>query len=103
MNEEPITAVTANEIRNSAIAPITLPACTRSTVQPGGLPATSRRRRIRSAASLPESRRASCRALAWNGAITRSAKDSSYSLVSSVGALPSACTSATERSTPETA
>ena len=35
--------------------------------------------------------------------MTRSANDSSYSLVSSVGALLSACTRATERSTPDTA
>ena len=33
----PITAVRASEIRNSAIAPITLPAWTRSTVQPDGV------------------------------------------------------------------
>src|SRR4051794_14329114 len=57
---------------------------------------------MRSAASLPESLRATLRARAWNGAMIRSANDSSYSLVSSLGALVSAWTRATERSTPET-
>src|SRR4051794_17017762 len=103
VNDAPITVVRASEIKKSAMAPITLPACTRSTVQPTGLPATSSRRRIRSAASLPDSRRATSRAFDCSGAITRSPNDSSYSLVSSGAALPSACTSATERSTPETA
>src|SRR3954451_1724395 len=103
VNDAPITVVRASEIRKRAIAPITLPACTRSTVQPTGLPATSRRRRMRSAASPPDSRRAIRTARAWNGAMTRSANDSSYSLVSSVGALLRACTRATERSTPDTA
>src|SRR5580765_6204646 len=96
-------AVRASEIRNIAIAPITLPAWTRSMVQSSGLPATSRRRRIRSAASLPDSRRASESALDWNGAMMRSVNDSSYSRVSAVGALVSAWTRATERSTPLTA
>ena len=48
---------------------------------------------MRSAASLPESRRAILDARSWSGAMTRSANDSSNSLVSSGGAFVSACTS----------
>src|SRR6478735_3741337 len=103
VNDAPITVVSASEIKKSVIAPITLPAWTRSTVHPTGLPATSSRRRIRSAASPPDRRRAMSTARAWTGAMTRSANDSSYSLVSSVGALLRACTRATDRSTPDTA
>src|SRR3954463_4857747 len=94
--------VRATETKDIAIAPTTLPACTRSTVQPSGLPATSRRLRMRSGASLPDRRRATFEARPCSGAMIRSANDSSYSLVSSLGALVRACTRATERSTPLT-
>src|SRR3954454_3314185 len=100
---KPITVVNASEIMNSAIAPITLPAWTRSTVQPIGLPAMSSLTRIRSGASAPDIRLASLEALCWNGPMIRSENDSSYSLASSVGAPVRACTRATERSTPVTA
>src|SRR6201986_1152804 len=99
----PTTVVNASEIMNRVIAPITLPAWTRSTVHPTGLPAMVSLPLIRSGASAPESRFATRDARCWNGAMIRSENDSSYSLVSSVGAPVRACTRATERSTPETA
>src|SRR4051794_30257423 len=81
-------------------APITLPDRTRSTVQPGGLPARSSLRRIRSAVSAPEKRRPSFVARFSNGSRTRSAKDRSSWSVSSLGAWVIASRTASERMTP---
>ena len=84
-----------------AIAPTTLPLITRSTVQPGGLPARSSLRRIRSALSAPDSRRPRPENLFWSGISTRSPKDLSRSLVSSEGAVVIASMSSIDRATPE--
>src|SRR3954471_13827674 len=82
-------------------APVTLPERTRSTVQPGGLPARSSLRRIRSAVSAPEIRRPRPTARSCRGARTRSAKGLSSSLLSSFGALVIASRTARERVTPD--
>src|SRR4051794_27557045 len=98
---EPSISWKTTPVTRPATAPRTLPDSTRSTVQPGGLPARSSLRRMRSAVSAPEMRRPSPVALLCSGSRTRSAKDLSSSLLSSLGALVIASSTGSERVTPD--
>ncbi len=96
----PIRSENTNAATTPATNPTILPATTRSTVQPGGLPARSSLCRIRSPVSAPVNRRPIRSAAARSGASTRSAKGLSRSLVSSFGPEDMASSTASERLSP---
>ena len=89
-----------SETTRPTAKPTTLPAITRSTVQPGGFPARSSFSRMRSLASSGVSRLPIAWARDSSGNSTRSLKLGSSSTFISSGAAVSASSTAMERLTP---